>query len=76
MVWGEVGWLPMVTPVLYPGDIIHLAVPASNQKHLEEQNELFKESYSNLGVTVVVITGNERLTHPVVVAIFRKRQPE
>lgn len=63
---------------LYPGDKIHLAVPVSAgypadvRAEAREMAVQLTENYAAMGVTVAFWTATTNLSHPVVVAVFRK----
>lgn len=59
------------------GDRIHLAIPVSEGdeedvlKQAAKTTEDMKNAYAAMGVTVVILSWNTGLTHPVVVSVFR-----
>lgn len=66
-----------MTPVLYPGDRIHIQVPVKATSkalaliEIKQALEELESFYKPQGITIVGITGHSTLTHTQIVSIIR-----
>lgn len=66
----------MDTPVLYPGDRVHIAIWARNLRQADELNQNIVREYADLGVTVfftTTVTSDGPLEPMRVLAVIRAK---